>query len=143
MEGTVKHCIKCKQDKDLSCFSNASRRKDGKQSYCKKCKATMDADSHKKNPAPVKEGRKRSVDKAQKYVRELLQQSQCVDCGESNWIVLEFDHLDDKILSISKMIRGYSVESIKAEIAKCDIVCANCHRIRTYTRAGSWRTTGC
>ena len=59
----------------------------------------------------------------------------CVDCGENDPIVLEFDHRDlkDKFKSIAKMLSGhYSWRSLEKEISKCDIRCANCHRKKTY-----------
>lgn len=56
----------------------------------------------------------------------------CADCGiVYPHYVMDFDHRGDKRRIISNMTR-YSLESIKAEIAKCDLVCANCHRIRTF-----------
>jgi len=52
---------------------------------------------------------------------------------------MDFDHVrGEKVLSISAMVhKGFSWESILAEIAKCDVVCSNCHRIRTAAR-GQW-----
>lgn len=64
----------------------------------------------------------------------------CVDCGESDIIVLEFDHLRDKVADVSVLARGgYSIETIQKEIDKCEVVCANCHRRRTAKRAGTYR----
>jgi hypothetical protein len=60
----------------------------------------------------------------------------CQDCGASYpHYVMDFDHRGDKAFIISKY-RTYNktLENVKAEIAKCDLVCANCHRIRTFTR---------
>ena len=56
--------------------------------------------------------------------------SSCVDCGESNPIVLDFDHVHgDKSHNISDMVNGsYAISSIKDEIRKCEIRCSNCHR---------------
>jgi hypothetical protein len=66
---------------------------------------------------------------------EIKQASGCVDCGENNHIVLDFDHLRDKKYNISRMIHdGFSWKAILKEIKKCEVVCANCHRIRTYVR---------
>jgi hypothetical protein len=56
-------------------------------------------------------------------------------------VVLEFDHLRDKVANISKLVHlGADWETTLAEIAKCEVVCANCHRRRTARRAGhhSW-----
>lgn len=57
----------------------------------------------------------------------------CVDCGENDYIVLEFDHVrSNKVASISSLIgSGYSVDTVKREIAKCEVRCANCNRRKT------------
>jgi hypothetical protein len=65
----------------------------------------------------------------------------CVDCDESDPIVLQFDHLpglEVKFMDVSKMVHdGYSWATITKEIKKCEVVCANCHIRRTATR-GKW-----
>jgi hypothetical protein len=61
----------------------------------------------------------------------------CADCGyDENPVALEFDHLPGfvKLFNIGEQIGNLSMESIWAEIAKCDVVCANCHNIRTSER---------
>lgn len=66
---------------------------------------------------------------------EFLSTKSCVDCGESDPIVLEFDHRDrkTKFKIVSTMLSGhYSWQSVESEIQKCDVRCANCHRRRTY-----------
>ena len=60
----------------------------------------------------------------------------CVDCGETDPIVLEFDHLGDKSFCIGTGFRDRNWQSVLDEIAKCDVVCANCHRRRTARRGG-------
>jgi hypothetical protein len=64
----------------------------------------------------------------------------CTDCGDDYPpYVLEFDHCrGQKIRAIGSMISSHrdSIEALLAEIAKCDVVCANCHRARTYNRLG-------
>ncbi len=66
---------------------------------------------------------------------EIKQSSGCKDCGESNPIVLDFDHIRDKKYNVSRMIHdGFSWKAISKEIQKCEVVCANCHRIRTHNR---------
>jgi hypothetical protein len=63
----------------------------------------------------------------------------CTDCGDVDPVVLEFDHLRDKLMNVSWLVRGWRWDAVEAEIAKCEVVCANCHRRRTYTRQQSWR----
>jgi hypothetical protein len=63
-----------------------------------------------------------------------------MECGNSfPSCVMEFDHVrGDKVIGVG-LLAGYgvSIEAIQEEIAKCDLVCANCHRIRTWKR-GQW-----
>jgi len=74
------------------------------------------------------------------FILDHLRQNPCVDCGETDPIVLEFDHVGEegsKDFNISDAIRlGYGLQRIIDEIAKCQVRCANCHRKRTYERAG-------
>lgn len=61
----------------------------------------------------------------------------CADCGvQYPYYVMDLDHArGDKILNMAVTVaRGFSDEEILAEIAKCDVVCANCHRERTFQR---------
>jgi hypothetical protein len=59
-----------------------------------------------------------------------------MDCGfRGHFEALQFDHLRDKVGNVSEMVaRGFSLERLKKEIEKCQVVCANCHAIRTYNR---------
>lgn len=70
------------------------------------------------------------------YVREYLSTHPCVDCGEKDVIVLEFDHVrGEKSSDISRAVNaGWSLERIKQEIEKCEVRCANCHRRITHKR---------
>jgi hypothetical protein len=71
------------------------------------------------------------------YISNYLKTSPCVDCGETDAIVLEFDHLKDKDFNLSDAARkGVSMKKLNAEIAKCEVRCANCHRKKTYERSG-------
>ncbi len=70
---------------------------------------------------------------------EYFAEHPCVDCGEPDPIVLEFDHLRDKRFNIGAKLATHPWPAILAEIEKCDVVCANCHRRRTARRRGSNR----
>ena len=62
------------------------------------------------------------------FIERVKKLSRC-NCGESRWWVLDFHHLENKefgLASAHKM--GYSIDKIKQEIRKCNILCANCHR---------------
>lgn len=67
------------------------------------------------------------------YIREIKDSTPCADCGVSYpYYVMDFDHLRDKSMNIAEMWQSCSWKAIKEEIAKCEIVCSNCHRIRTH-----------
>ena len=83
--------------------------------------------------------RKRSYRRAiDKHIREYKESFGCIDCGEKYpYYMLDLDHItNDKNFSVSDY-RNHTtdIELIKLEIAKCEVVCANCHRIRTYQRS--------
>jgi hypothetical protein len=72
---------------------------------------------------------------------EYLSDKKCIDCGEDDPIVLEFDHQDPKtkIKNVASMLSGhYSWSSVLSEIMKCKVRCANCHRRKTYIESGSF-----
>src|SRR5438128_4021279 len=74
-------------------------------------------------------------------VREYLLEHSCVDCGESDPAVLDFDHLRDKKADVSTLIQfAVSWRALADEIAKCEVRCANCHRRRTATKGNYYRT---
>jgi hypothetical protein len=76
----------------------------------------------------------------QKQVLEYLSVHPCVDCGESDVVCLDFDHVrGEKKGDIGRMLGNHAWTTIVAEIAKCDVRCANCHRRQTAKRLGSYR----
>lgn len=79
--------------------------------------------------------------KSYQMVRIYLQRHPCVDCGNSDIRVLEFDHINgQKADEISHLLsQNCGWPRIEAEIAKCEVRCANCHRIKTVERGGWWR----
>ena len=83
------------------------------------------------------EARKRAQEKRQEKVVEYLSDKRCADCDEGDIRVLEFDHLRDKEFTIGGFKKSWDL--IEAEIAKCDVVCANCHRKRTAERSNNYR----
>jgi 5-methylcytosine-specific restriction endonuclease McrA len=75
------------------------------------------------------------------YLLDYFATHPCQDCGESDPVVLEFDHLDGetKLFNISHALPYRGWQSILDEIEKCEVVCANCHRRRTAHRNGAMR----
>lgn len=139
----MKYCPRCKTDKPLAVFGANKRKADGKQVYCIECRVEVNHDSYlrtkgKHNPkrrATSLACRQRNWD----FVREYLSTHPCVDCGNNDLRVLEFDHVrGEKVDNISNLLQGFALQKLRDEVEKCDVRCANCHRIVTGERAG-WR----
>jgi hypothetical protein len=86
-----------------------------------------------------KTAKRTNISKAKKRreVWEIKEQSGCIDCGEKYpHYMLHFDHKPEfeKNGSVSEIYSRHGREKGLEEMAKCDIVCANCHAIRTYNR---------
>lgn len=102
----------------------------------------MSQERKKKFDALARENTKRYVKRNQEYVLNLLQKSSCIDCGETDPVVLDFDHVnrEEKLRSIAKLIRqGTALTKLQTEISKCVIRCANCHRRKTAKELGWFR----
>lgn len=73
---------------------------------------------------------KRNINK--KFILDYLKNNSCVACGESDVVVLEFDHIKDKTYNISHMVGSCKkIQDIILEIQKCQVLCSNCHRRKT------------
>lgn len=73
---------------------------------------------------------------------QYLSTHHCVDCGNADARVLEFDHIDKdtKSYEIGVMLNTFKWEKILTEINKCEVRCANCHKIRSGIQFNWWRT---
>lgn len=77
---------------------------------------------------------RRRAQKQVEYIKHLKATTPCSDCKQQfPWFVMEFDHVRGTKKHCVTSLTG-SLRLVEEEIAKCDIVCANCHRIRTYNR---------
>jgi len=86
--------------------------------------------------ARTKKSMKKSIARNRKFIRQMKADTPCTDCKKSYpWYIMDFDHLRDKKYSLRLMVQhGYSLNTIRKEIEKCEIVCSNCHRARTHQR---------
>ena len=141
-EGNGKVCSTCKQWKPFGEFNKRSTSRDGRPWSCRDCNKAYHYKNHERHMAQIRARNRRVWEDNVRRLFDHFQSHPCVDCGETDIAVLEFDHLRDKRRNIAQMVRGWSWEAILREIAKCDVVCANCHRRRTFGRQGSWRVLG-
>jgi hypothetical protein len=132
----MKVCSKCNIEKDEKEFN---RRFNGLQPYCRDCNRSKLKDYYRSNKAHAiaysNKVKWRTRARALKFVMDFVEVAGgCKTCGEKDFRCIEFDHRDPltKKFAISKMVgAGYGIKRIAAEIEKCDILCANCHKKRT------------
>ena len=141
----IRTCRVCRETKPLVEFPFRSLRQQTRQWICLLCQRDYTnqwySRNRKRQIANAKQRNHRATAELRTRVREYLLDHPCVDCGESDPGVLDFDHLRDKRANVSTLVQsGVSWESLADEIAKCEVRCANCHRRRTATNARYYRT---
>lgn len=138
----MKPCYTCKETKPFESFAVNNSRKDGRQGECRLCKHERDKQYYHASPARKRACKRRKYEVRERnraLVFERLSNSCCVDCGETDVMVLEFDHVKGKKLAnVAHMIRAAKTEDLLNEMDKCVLRCANCHRRKTFN--GSWRS---
>ena len=133
-------CTKCGASEPQAVFS---WKKKGvlKSSRCVMCQREYGKTHYKEHRAKYIQNAKERTPLARDALHAITLQARerpCADCkGMFPWWVMDFDHLDPskKQFSVAHFIRkGTSKERLLEEISKCEVVCSNCHRNRTYMR---------
>lgn len=142
--GSQKLCARCRTLKPLADFSLRDRARGVLHTYCRACHAAWNREHYQRNRATYLAHAKRNNAAYQlvnlEKVLAYFQDHPCVDCGERDPLVLEFDHRERtrKRIAVSNLLRYSTSPQVAVEIAKCDVRCANCHRRRTARQFG-WR----
>ncbi len=142
----MRACTKCGELKPLDAFPPVRRGEPKLQTWCRECFAEANARNYRKNHERERARiyryvTERRAEVGQKII-DYLREHPCVDCGERDIVVLEFDHIGDKVADVSAYAGGGRTWArVKAEIEKCEVRCANCHRRKTRERSVSGRTT--
>ena len=143
----MKICCRCKTGKSEQKFGKNKNNSDGLQRYCKECKKKIARSWY------MGAGRKlhlecvtRNNHKYRKILRDFvwdyLKQHPCKMCGETDPVVLEFDHLgiSKKENDISKLICNSTNKNVLLkEIEKCQVLCSNCHKRKTAKDFNQWK----
>ena len=127
----TKKCGQCKEELSVDSFSKNRARSDGLQSVCKVCKKVNDAKYYRNNSKVAKDRRDTSRQKRREWLYGYKLERGCSKCGYNKCSrALHLHHTDPKNKKItpSLMIHsGWSIENMKKEVDKCEVVCANCH----------------
>lgn len=132
-------CSKCNSKKPETEFPKLNGKRKG--FVCLECWRIYHKEHYKKNKQRYIEKSvkfsKIYIKRNREFIKDLKNNTKCKDCGNSyQHYVMTFDHLRDKKEDVGNMVsHGISLEKLKNEIDKCDIICANCHAERTWKRS--------
>ena len=136
-------CSACRRYKPAEEFAWRRVAQGQRDSYCRPCRAAYKQRHYSRNKERYKANavryRDRVLEERYRLLSDFLSVHPCVDCGETDVSVLEFDHLRDKEFNIATGIAFKSWADMEREMDKCEVVCANCHRRRSATRHGYLR----
>lgn len=134
----MKFCPACKTTKSRSLFGFNANKKDGLQSTCKSCRVEYVRGWYLKNKKlhmkRVFLWNKKRHREIRDFIFNYFKHHPCVDCGESDPIVLEFDHVNGKKDFNISDASHCSQQKLEKEMEKCEVRCCNCHRRITCLR---------
>lgn len=134
----MKQCSSCKLYKQESEFSKNKSKKDGLQQYCKLCHRK--SSRYSSYTATKLQWQQKRRDKNRQLAWNYLKAHPCVDCGEKDPVVLQFDHFKDKKYQLANLVgSNMSWQTILKEIEKCEVRCANCHYRKTAREKGYYK----
>ena len=110
---------------------------------CSVCHCEYQKNWYKANPQSASKSAKLRKKTVRQILIDIKSSTSCSDCGKMfPWYVMDFDHVrGEKKFNLSIAAQKlWSLKTVLAEVAKCDVVCSNCHRIRTFTRLADGAT---
>jgi hypothetical protein len=128
-------CSRCLLAKPVWEFNFKQRARGIRHPYCRDCGKELTRRHYKLNKRAYLNRNTRTYARHREIIRKAKARP-CADCGvQYPYYVMDFDHRDGatKSFMLSEVSRATS-KSLMREIAKCDVVCANCHRERTFQR---------
>ena len=138
----MKICTLCNREQEDNEFRFRNKAKGSRSPWCKSCFSQYEKklwrESETRRKSNINSNRIRRL-RNQQYLWEYLANHGCETCGESDPVVLQFDHINknEKVIGISHAVSSsYSLDAIKKEMAKCRVLCANCHMRRTAEQMG-------
>jgi hypothetical protein len=140
----TKKCSQCGVEKNVDQFHWRNKSLGRRDTRCTECKRGYWNQHRRKNIAQYsivdRERKKRYVERNKSHIVEHLMSHPCVDCGETDMVVLTFDHVrgKKKFNLCEARDTGYSAKTLQDEIDKCEVRCHNCHNRRTAKEQGWW-----
>ncbi len=135
-------CSRCGTKKPLDDFT-WNRVKGRPDTYCRPCRRSYGREHYLRNKQRYVDQAgartRRVVEGRMRFLIEYFKHHPCVDCGEDDVLVLEFDHQRNKRFDLAYAVRYRRWDEVLKEIEKCEVRCANCHRRRTSIDRGFMR----
>jgi hypothetical protein len=135
----LKTCTLCEVEKPYDQYTKKRRNKDGLMAMCRECSLPRRRQQYEENPETQRQAVYNRRSDVAGRVMQLKIETPCFDCDKYYpSYVMDFDHVRGvKKSGVSKLVAKNSPwEEIQEEIDKCELVCANCHRERTFRRKG-------
>ena len=130
----MQKCSKCGETKSLDQFY---WRSDKRRPYlhCKKCQNIYGQEHYQRNKKDYLQRAAEKAERNREWLRNIKTKLCCTYCGENHPACLDFHHISgDKKFNISSAgVRGAKRQNVLDEIAKCIVLCSNCHRKLHYT----------
>lgn len=145
MDDATRVCSRCQLAKPLGEFPIKDRTRGSYRSYCRPCCREYGKEHYRNNLAYYKRKaalvRTRDRQANRGTLLAFLRSHPCVDCGESDPVVLDFDHVDPKLKleTVGRLAHTGQTALLQLEMTKCVIRCGSCHRRRTANQLGWYR----
>lgn len=130
-----KTCRMCGEIRAVTEFNFKYRSEGIRHSYCRECGKTFTRSHYRRNKHLYLAKNARAYARHRELIRQVKSRP-CADCGvQYPFYVMDFDHREGELKEFElNSVARTPVKAILREIEKCDVVCANCHRERTYQR---------
>ncbi|HET8892817.1 MAG TPA: hypothetical protein VFM96_01800, partial [Gaiellaceae bacterium] len=134
----VKRCGRCEKWLEIVAFSPNRSRRDGLQAYCSDCQRAYVREHYEKNRAYYLAKAKKAKTVFRARMKSFMAEFKALPCADCKGVfppwVMDFDHVSgEKLVNVSRAVKQ-GRRQVLAEAAKCELVCANCHRDRTHRR---------
>lgn len=133
----MKRCGQCGEEKPLEAFH---RWREGHQPWCRACRRSYDARYHAQNRERRLAQKQLLQAEFKRWYLALKEGRPCSDCGGVfHPAAMQWHHLpgQPKTANVADLGRRHSRRRVIEEIARCELVCANCHAVRTFLSYGA------